>query len=40
MIIKNQTLIDKVIDVLRYDQEDRRPLQCIIINYNSIFIKT
>ncbi|CAD8187304.1 unnamed protein product [Paramecium octaurelia] len=30
MIIKNQTLIDKVIDVLRYDQEDKRPLQLFL----------
>ncbi|CAD8102942.1 unnamed protein product [Paramecium sonneborni] len=30
MIIKNQTLIDKVIDVFRFDQEDRRPLQIFL----------
>lgn len=40
MIIKNQNLIDKVIDVLRYDQEDRRPLQSNLMNYKSILTKT
>ncbi|CAD8106395.1 unnamed protein product [Paramecium sonneborni] len=30
MIIKNQILIDKVIDIFRFDQEDNRPLQLFL----------